>query len=503
MRKEQLDKWLSRDIYVFLLMLCLGLLEYALVLDKGFASDDFSVLYRIIHQNSFLQSGFFRPFSDISLYACYLIGGLHPFVYNLFNILLHISSAFLLFKIATGYLEKEPDASAMGVAAALLFLCYPFHNESIVWVVGRASNLSCFLGFLSLYVALGQNNLRSRLLFSALLYFVAMSTYETVTPLPGIVLVLLYKKEHPYSYYLKWVLAFSLALALNLGLRLAISGNVVGEYGSRIFDPSIPGNLLKFAKTFGRLWLPPMQSATILVMLTSLVGAVLLVLSRRVMTQKNIQSVIYSRLLMAFCLSCIVPFLFGLSTRTIEGDRVLYFPSFFLAFWLAYSGKLLIRKTHQFGWLLGVLAYWIIFLEINNYTWTRADAITRKMVHALIRINQEDLTGSRKIILNIPEEYKGAHVLRNGLYDAVLLNGGDTSGIDLAGFQGPSENALQQILVKPVRKDSLTWFGDYAAISNSGILWLPVKNTTDTLKVQSNNQDLVYYWNNHDLVRWR
>lgn len=503
MRIEQPVHWIRKDIIVYLVLLSLGLLEYAMVLNKGFASDDFGVLYRVIHQKNFLQQGFFRPLSDISLYACYLIGGLHPLTYNLFNVLLHVSGAFLLFKITGRYFQDQTGAGSIGIAAALLFLCYPFHNESIVWVVGRASILSCFLGFYSLYIALGPKPGGGRMALAAFLYFAAMSTYETVAPLPGIALILLYRKEHPAGYYLKWILAYSIALGLNLVLRFATSDDVVGDYGSRIFDPSIPGNLLKFAKTFGRIWLPPQQSPAVLVVLTLIVGVSLVIVSRIVMTRKPVQRFDYLKLLLAFLLSCLLPFLFGVSTRTIEGDRVLYFPSFFQALWLAFTGYHVIRSGYRLYFLLAVLACWTIFLELNNYTWIQAAGITQKIMHAVIKINQDNPSPKQKLILNIPEEYRGAHVFRNGLYDAVLLNGGDTTGIGPLGFQGPSESALPHTMVQPQRKDSVTWIGTYAGLQDKGLLLLPVRNTADTLIYHLDDQYLVYYWNNQELVRWR
>jgi hypothetical protein len=338
---------------------------------------------------------------------------------------------------------------------------------------------------------------------AGLLYFAAMSTYETVAPLPGIALILLYRKERPMAFYGKWVLAFGLALALNLGLRLATSDGLVGEYGSRIFDPSITANLLKFAKTFGRLWWPPMQSAPVLVFLTLLVGAALVVVSRIVLTRRPSQFFDYTKLLLAFLLACLLPFMFGLSTRTIEGDRVLYFPSFFLALWLAYTGFHLLRERQRFQGLLLVLVYFLIFLEINNLTWRKADAITKQMVQAVTKINQQDPSPSQKLILNIPEEYRGAHVLRNGLYDAVLLNEGDTAGIGPLGFQGPSETALQYPVVQPESKNKLIWIGEYAAFQDTSLLIQPVRNTTDTIRYHLGNRYSVYYWNNRDLVRWR
>ncbi len=488
---------------VLVLFAILAFLVYLPVLNKGFASDDFGVMHRIINQGDFLETGFFRPLSDISLYCCYWAGGLTPWVYNLFNILLHAGSAFLLFKTVQSYFGEKRAGNYVAGMAGIFFLVYPFHNESIVWVVGRASILSCFLGFYSIYVALGEGRLWWKIVLSALLYFLAMSTYETVAPLPAIILILLYKKEHRLVFYFKWAGAFLVVLLLNLGLRLFLSQEVVGDYGSRIFDPSLIGNTLKFAKVFGRLWLPPLTNATLLVGLTIAVVMLLTIAGRVIIRRKNNDAINFTKLGMVFLVSCLVPFLFGVSTRTIEGDRLLYFPSWFLAWLLAYViFELFSRKVALVISLL-VTGYFFLFLQENNRTWTKADGLTKEVLVSVSKIIRGNKEKRSIAMLNLPEEYYGAQVLRNGFYSALLLRGIDTSGIGPLGFQGPSEIALKTRLMEPQHRSSLTWFGSYAALRDDGLLYLFNRNNSDTLTYTINKEHEIYYWNNEELVKWR
>src|SRR5450631_1599475 len=109
--------------------------------NRTFASDDFLVMKRVGLDKVIFIKGFFRPLSDITLYFNYLLGGFDPAGYYLLNIFMHGVSSFLLFRFCLRWkwADDEKDQRKYAALAALLFLCYPFHNESIVWVLGRAS----------------------------------------------------------------------------------------------------------------------------------------------------------------------------------------------------------------------------------------------------------------------------------------------------------------------------------------------------------------------------
>src|SRR5947209_5662011 len=112
-------------IFLAALFLC-GFLVYANTLTKPFLCDDYAVLYRLVRYKNFSTPGFFRPLSDITLYGCYLVAGLHSWFFNVFNLLVHISSAFLVFKIV-GSLSFVDAAKRTftAVTAAFFFLLFP------------------------------------------------------------------------------------------------------------------------------------------------------------------------------------------------------------------------------------------------------------------------------------------------------------------------------------------------------------------------------------------
>jgi len=92
----------KNNFLVYIAFIILSLLLFWPILHKSFVSDDFSILYRVTYEKDFFIRGFFRPLSDISLYSSYLMGGLNPVYYNISNVIIHASCAFLLYRFYDG-----------------------------------------------------------------------------------------------------------------------------------------------------------------------------------------------------------------------------------------------------------------------------------------------------------------------------------------------------------------------------------------------------------------
>src|ERR1700722_750019 len=140
---------------LLLLFFCgLSFLFYFLIINRSFVCDDYSVLKRVAIDKIIFINGFFRPLSDISIYFNYLIGGFHASGYYVFSILIHGINSFLLFQFCnkwkwTNSVHKQ---KIFAFTASLLFLTYPFHNECIVWILGRASLMASTFGILALLI---------------------------------------------------------------------------------------------------------------------------------------------------------------------------------------------------------------------------------------------------------------------------------------------------------------------------------------------------------------
>ena len=492
-------KW-QKNILVYTVFLAISLLVFWPVFHKNFVSDDFQVLYRIAIQRIFFIKGFFRPLSDISLYGSYLMGGFNPFYYNIVNIFIHAGNAFLLYCFCMQYqFAGSKNAESFSFLTAFMFLIYPFHNEAVVWAIGRGIVLSGFFGFLSLLVVFLKISNRSKYIFSCLFYFISLCGYETALPLPLIILLFLYTKDNSFAKLIKPALGYFLTLLLNLLLRFKVAGVIVGGYGNSIFSCSAREYAIKFLKSAGRLFLPPSEFSFLLSGLFILLGIGAAISAIIIVKKRNVASKIFLAITMATILSFIIPSAFGISTKTYEGDRIFYFSSFFLCLWIVYQLSLIQNEKIRTGVSFFVAGYFLLFFFQSLMNWKNGAAVSDRIISTIGHLKR----GSGRIyILNIPEEYNGAQVLRNGFYQALLINNIDTAGIKPVNYLS-SEYAFKMagdIRVKEEGEKQIIYpFADISGDTLTARIWNNKKNN-DSVYIKLNAVDKIYYWNKKSLV---
>ena len=109
--------------------------------------------------------GHYIPLTRLTFSLNYVLGGMQPWGYHLFNVLLHGANAALFYVVArrllasasgSGRQEVRDDfaVSAAGAVAALVFGVHPLRVESVAWVTGRADVLCATFVFLSTWAYL-------------------------------------------------------------------------------------------------------------------------------------------------------------------------------------------------------------------------------------------------------------------------------------------------------------------------------------------------------------
>ena len=130
------------------------------------------------------------------LYATFLIDrslyGLNPAGYHLLNILLHLGSGLLLYRILTSALSDE--GTTIPFWTTLLFLIHPIATETVTYISGRASGLMTFFNLLALYWyirAARQSNGARRLYLSGAIasFLLSIGSKETAVTFPLILLL--------------------------------------------------------------------------------------------------------------------------------------------------------------------------------------------------------------------------------------------------------------------------------------------------------------------------
>ncbi len=121
------------------------------------------------------------PFTFLSFQINYLIGGLSPFSFHVFNLVLHTLNALLVIWLLT-LLTKNKVVS---IFAGLLFALHPVNTEVVVWATARKESLSAFFFLISLlsylYYTAGKQKVY---VFSIVMFLFALLSKVTVFTLP-------------------------------------------------------------------------------------------------------------------------------------------------------------------------------------------------------------------------------------------------------------------------------------------------------------------------------
>ncbi len=330
MGKLNIPYWQS--LIIFLTCLAAAFLIYLPVINRNFVSDDYKVLLRVCGERIIFIKGFFRPLSDLSILMNYMLGGLSPLVFNSFNILIHGINVYLVFRIST-LLGRSNGKNNPGFAfiSAALFLCYPFHNEAVVWILGRGASMACLFSLLAITCYYSVKNESRKMILVCGFYFISLAAFESCIFFPVIFIQILIFEKVSKSAIRKWIVFLTATLFIHIALRYFISGSVMGSYGSDFFHPALKVYGLNIIRVGTRLLFPPVGKVTIFILLTLvLAGLILLLFLKRQKIRQEKSAGLFRCLTNMLLVSCIVPVMAGLSTQTSETDRILYFPSVFL-----------------------------------------------------------------------------------------------------------------------------------------------------------------------------
>lgn len=493
-------KVLKQDFFALMIFLLFGGLIYFPILNNAFLSDDYDSLYRICIERTIIIKEFFRPIIDVSFKFNYLIGGLNPKGFYIFNLAVHILNAYLVYKIAFALKPVSKDHLVLvSWLSAFLFLIYPFHNEGVVWLTGRLASISCFFGLLTVWLWLSEMKIWVKIIIGLIFYFIGLLAYESILFLPIIILILTWSRNFTVKHT-AYLFALCVGIiAAYLLVRFHASGNVYGEYGARMTDYGIYNIVIKGCKTMGRLFLPPSEVSGMLTVAFLIVIIGLVFLNIKIYRKYGISQLLqFFKLILSLIIAMIIPCLFGISTRTSESDRLLYFPSVFLCLILSSMVVLLIKtKRAQVTGFLGMSLYFLIFLVLNNLNWERASFAADKIMKIAGGANERNV-----IYVNLPDEIEGAFVFRNGFKKAIVLHGIDTASVYVNNYltrleylefgdQIKTAQIGEVLMLPPVTK--LTF------LANDSI---KIENTIDlTKRIFWKHNSTLLYWNKEDLIR--
>lgn len=487
------------SIIVVVVFAAAGFVLYYPVYRNTFLSDDYDSLYRIYIEKRIIYREFLRPMIDISFYFNYFLSGLSPVSYYIFNIVVHVINALLLciFACRLNMVDKKKEFQ-FAVTAGFLFLIYPFHNESISWLSGRLSSMACLLALLSLLLS-GKNGAIFTFL-SIVCYLVGLLCYESIIVLPLIIIVVNFDKYRVQKKIVSCSLYWAGAACVYLLARLVLSGEITGDYGSRVTDNNFPQKVLNTVKVLGRLFFPPSENRVLLTGATVILFIFLLVMHRYLFKTKifiNTAYAGYRSVLICLAISLLIPFAFGVSTRTSEGDRLLYFPSAFLCILVA-SWIVVLCKEPLGRWLAltVIIVYCTWLLELNNQHWVKASGIAGTIMKVV-----KSETTRNIIFINMPDEVDGAFVFRNGFKRALMINHIDTARVKVFNYLERADYLKAGATISPVMNESALAIFPYTRISVEGEHFFRITGKNNEALTIEKERNLIYYWNKEKLIK--
>jgi hypothetical protein len=157
-------------------------------------------------------------------------------------------------------------------------------------------------------------------------------------------------------------------------------------------------------------------------------------------------------LIYAFLISLFPVVNISASLWDTQGERLLYLPSVFLMILLIFIISFMIKRKNIIIFLAVIFSmFFMSNIYMANKNWKIASQISYQLITS---INNQRGNEPGLFIINVPDNFKGAYIYRNGLYHAIQLfsiNGINREFFDIASFQNlpSSQNQLKVAEIEP------------------------------------------------------
>jgi hypothetical protein len=483
---------LENKVAVFLTFTGLAFIIFSSSTGRIFLSDDYCTINNIA-RNNVLMPSFFRPVGDITLKWNYYFAGADPFYFYVTNIFLHALNSFLLYVFCMRWFIGTEKRWLYAFITGLLFLTYPSHSEAILWTIGRGISLAVTFSLLAMIFYVSYNRSWFRYVLVAIAYFIALASYESVLLLPIILFALSRRETKKQNTIFAIVLVAT--LLLHASLRFYLAGGIWRAYNGEIFSKDIIEYLSAFVKMVLRLFMPPFDKpllfaacAAALIMLT---GFFVYRNRRKIQTDVLVAKTVVVACIGIFA-TLLVAMMFGVSTRTSEGDRLLYFPSVFVCLLISLF-VVSFAKNRSRLIVIGatVLLFQLLFLLKNQSQWNSA---SDKAVNI---INKVAKTPSRPLyLINLPSDYNGAYIFRNCFREALFQYHIDTTGINIVNVLRSNEQDIHHGAIEAQRNGDEIFIWPTVVVESGGERGISVNGQR---VFSTTGGATILYWNGIEL----
>lgn len=379
----------------------------------GLLSDDYVLLARPASAvlDSFAWEHF-RPLPLLAWKAIYPVGG--PAALHILNIALHALNGWIVWRLAI----RIGQSLRVATLVAVVFLFFPAAVEPVVWNSGIFDVAAVFFGLLYLHGAIASTAGMQSLGLAALV--AAMLSKETAVILPAVALAVAVALGNQIN---RRTLVISIALAGGYTLLRVQAGtaiaNAVLPAGDSVRYALKEAMVRPFA-TLGAPWTAAELSGHPIVLGILPVATMLALICIHAFEPRARLRPLTTLLWVLLGIAPLAGFFFV--SDDLQGSRYLYLP---LCGWSLLAGDLVSRlETRR----LGVVAVYALvaasvglgFWGVRQHLepWTRA-ADSRDHLLAQARSTLLDARCSSATFEDVPTDYGGAHLFRNGFAEAV------------------------------------------------------------------------------------
>ncbi|MBU6450213.1 MAG: hypothetical protein KGS72_00430 [Cyanobacteria bacterium REEB67] len=413
---------------------------------------------------------FYRPLISLTLALDYFFFGADAAGFHLSNLLFQTACSLLLYIVVKGltrnfYPGPQPQADEQltaplsywaGLAAALLFSVNPLHCEVVAWIIARVDSVACMFYLASLAFLLTSQHLtrsssrKLSLVASFVAFTLSLCSKEMAIALPPTVTLffwLIPSKEgasprtlrEQFFDGIKRSMPFWALLLVYMILRTLALGTISGGYQGSIGE-GLSGSLAKrwlYDGALARVLFPLnidvfghnnglLKELKLLYMLAGANFILALCTARK--RGSALRSLAFG--LGWLVLSLAPTYQVWNLTETLQGSRFVYFATVPLAYLLALllipplQSKKAVIDRFFLPLRLTLLAFFVITLATvtskDNGPWQHAMLELKSFQSALCQAATSN-PDKKIVILNIPQSYRGAHMLYNGATMSVML----------------------------------------------------------------------------------
>jgi hypothetical protein len=184
-----------------------------------------------------------------------------------------------------------------------------------------------------------------------------------------------------------------------------------------------------------------------------------------------------------------VSMIFSVSTRTTEGDRLLYFPACFFAIIIALFLMQVRNSSARAALLIVLTLVQGYFLVTTRNYWITASEYAKQIV------SEVKLTKERPLyIVNLPADYKGGYIFRNCFHEALSAFAANNKNVVVINSLGYVDATSKDGAIVPEKKDGQIFIWPSTTIFHRNGVVNSIKNDGNEIKVNGVPLNAVLYW---------